>query len=168
MVRSSRAAVDSGRRHSIQSQQPDNGWLGDPSANRRFAASRKCEGTSMKYMLLTYLDEQAWADLGDAQQQETMDECRPVVQELRSKGQLLGGAPLHPTSTATTVRVQEGKRLVTDGPFAETREQLGGYSLIDAQDLDEAISIAARFLGPSSIATIEIRPVMELEWLPTN
>lgn len=122
----------------------------------------------MKYMLLTYLDEQAWAKLGEAEQQSAMEDCMPVVGELKSKGQLLGGAPLHPTSTATTLRLREGKSLVTDGPFAETREQLGGYTLIDVEDLDAAIAIAARFLGKSSLATIEIRPVMELDWLPTN
>ena len=122
----------------------------------------------MKYMLLTYLDEQVWAKLGEAEQQRTMEECMPVVRDLTSKGQLLGGARLHPTSTATTLRVHEGKSLVTDGPFAETREQLGGYTLIDVPDLDEAIAIASRFLGTSSMATIEIRPVMELEGLPTN
>jgi hypothetical protein len=122
----------------------------------------------MKYMLLTYLDEQAWADLSEAERQRAMGECMPVVQDLQLKGQLLGGAPLHPTSTATTIRLREGKRLVTDGPFAETREQLGGYTLIDAPDLDEAIAIAGRFLGTSSMATIEIRPVVELEGLPTN
>lgn len=122
----------------------------------------------MKYMLLTYLDEQAWAKLDEAEQQRAMDECMPVVRDLTSRGQLLGGAPLHPTSTATTVHLHEGKRLVTDGPFAETREQLGGYTLIDVQDLDEAIAIAARFLGTSSMAKIEVRPVMELPWLPTN
>jgi hypothetical protein len=119
-------------------------------------------------MLLTYLDEQAWAKLGEAHQRKEMAECIPVVQDLQSKGQLLGGAPLHPTSTATTIRFREGKRLVTDGPFAETREQLGGYTLIDAPDLDEAIAIAERFLGTSSRAAIEIRPVVELEWLPAN
>jgi hypothetical protein len=117
----------------------------------------------MKYLLLTYLDEQAWAQLGEVGQRQAMEQCAPVVRELKSKGLLLGGAPLHPTSTATTVRVQQGRRLVTDGPFAETREQLGGYSLLEAQNLDEAIAIAGRLLGASSIATIEIRPVVELE-----
>jgi hypothetical protein len=83
------------------------------------------------------------------------------VQSLLASGKLLDGAPLHPTSTATTLRVKGGKRLVTDGPYAETREQLGGYTLIEAQDLDEAIEIAAGFLGDSDLATIEVRPVVE-------
>jgi hypothetical protein len=122
----------------------------------------------MKYMLLTYLNEQAWAQLGQAEQDKAMEECMPVVRDLTAKGQLLGGAPLHPTSTATSVCLRDGKKLVTDGPFAETREQLGGYTLIDVENLDEAIGIAIRFLGTSSLATIEIRPVMELEGLPTN
>jgi hypothetical protein len=80
----------------------------------------------------------------------------------------LGGAPLHPTSTATTVSVRNGKRVVTDGPFVETREQLGGYALIDAKDLDEAIAIAAGFLGANSMSSIEIRPVVELPGLRTH
>jgi hypothetical protein len=122
----------------------------------------------MKYMLLTYLNEQAWAQLGQAEQDKAMEECMPVVRDLMVKRQLLGGAPLHPTSTATSVCLRDGKKLVTDGPFAETREQLGGYTLIDVDNLDEAIEIATRFLGTSSLATIEIRPVMELEGLPTN
>jgi hypothetical protein len=122
----------------------------------------------MKYILLTYLNEQAWAQLGQAEQDKAMEECMPVVRDLTAKGQLLGGAPLHPTSTATSVCLRDGKKLVTDGPFAETREQLGGYTLIDVENLDEAIGIAIRFLGTSSLATIEIRPVMELEGLPTN
>src|SRR6266550_3335635 len=100
----------------------------------------------MHYLLLTYLDEQQWLALTEAQQKEEMAKCEPHIQRLLGSGKLLGGAPLHPTSTATTVRVQAGKRLVTDGPYAETREQLGGYSLIEAKDLDEAIEIAAGFM----------------------
>ncbi len=76
-------------------------------------------------------------------------------------------APLQPTSTATSVRVRDGKRVVTDGPFAETREQLGGYFLVDARDLDEAIGIAARIPG-SRFGTVEIRPVMEIPGLPSE
>jgi hypothetical protein len=120
----------------------------------------------MKYILLTYLDEQKWLALTEAQQQEEMARCEPHVQRLGSSGKLLDGAPLHPTSTATTVRVHQGKRLVTDGPFAETREQLGGYTLIEASDLDEAIDIAAGFLGDDSWVTIEVRPVLDLTGLP--
>ena len=122
----------------------------------------------MKYMLLTYLHETAWLSLSEAEQQEMMAECAPHVEQLLANGKFLGGAPLHPTSTAATVRLRDGKRLVTDGPFAETREQLGGYTLIDAKDFDEAIGIAAGFLGTRGPAIIEIRPVVELKGLPTH
>jgi hypothetical protein len=122
----------------------------------------------MKYMLLTYLDEQAWAKLSEPEQQQEMNKCAPHVQTLLESGKFLGGAPLHPTSMAATVSVRNGKRLVTDGPFAETREQLGGYTLIEAKDIDEAKAIAAGFLGTGSMATIEVRPIVELAGLPTN
>ena len=122
----------------------------------------------MKYMLLTYLDEKAWTSLSEAEQQQMMAECTPHVEQLLASKKFLGGAPLHPTSTAATVRLRDGKRLVTDGPFAETREQLGGYTLIDAKDMTEAISIAADFLGAKSPSIIEIRPVVELQGLPTH
>ena len=122
----------------------------------------------MKYMLLTYLDEKAWTSLSEAEQQQMMAECTPHVEQLVASKKFLGGAPLHPTSTAATVRLRDGKRLVTDGPFAETREQLGGYTLIDAKDMTEAISIAADFLGTKSPSIIEIRPVVELQGLPTH
>jgi hypothetical protein len=116
----------------------------------------------MKYLLLTYLDEQKWLGLSEADQHAELARCEPHVQRLMSSGKILGGAPLHPTSTATTVRVQAGKRLVTDGPFAETREQLGGYTLVEATDLDEAIEMAAGFLGEGSWVSIEVRPVVDL------
>jgi hypothetical protein len=122
----------------------------------------------MKYMLLTYLDEKAWMSLGEAEQQRIMGECMPHVEQLLASGTFLGGAPLHPTSTAATVRVRDGKPLVTDGPFAETREQLGGYTLIEAKDQDEAIRIAAGFLGTSSPSIIEVRAVAEVKGLPTH
>lgn len=122
----------------------------------------------MKYMLLTYLDEKAWTSLSEAEQEQIMTECMPHVEQLLASKKFLGGAPLQPTSTAATVRVRDGKRLVTDGPFAETREQLGGYTLIDAKDLDEAISIAGGFLGTKSPAVIEIRAVVERKGVPTH
>ena len=121
----------------------------------------------MKYMLLTYLDENAWLAMSKAEQQAEMAKCEPHVQRLAGTGKLLDGAPLHPTSTATTIRVKEKKRLVTDGPFAETREQIGGYFLIDATDQDEAIDIAGRIPG-ARIGTVEVRPVREVEGLPEN
>ena len=122
----------------------------------------------MTYMLLTYLSEKAWADLGEAEQQRLMHACDPHVQQLRESGKFLAGAPLHPTTTATTIRSRDGQRLVTDGPFVETREQLGGYTLIDAKDLDEAIAIAWGFARNSSLVTIEIRPVNEMKDLPSH
>jgi hypothetical protein len=119
----------------------------------------------MKYMLLTYLDENTWQALSKEQQQAEMQSCEPHVKKLLAAGKILDGAPLHATSTATTVRVKQGKRLVTDGPFAETREQLGGYTIIQAADLDEAIDIAAGFLGDGGgmPVTIEVRPVVEYQ-----
>ncbi|HZP86671.1 MAG TPA: YciI family protein [Burkholderiales bacterium] len=109
-------------------------------------------------MLLIYFDETA---LPEDERQSCYDESLRLIEELRTKGQYIAASPLHPTSTATSVRVREGKRLVTDGPFAETREQLGGYYLVDARDLDEAINIAAR-IPMSRKGTVEVRPVIEL------
>src|SRR4026209_1276729 len=116
----------------------------------------------MRYMLLIYLEEQA---LGEAERQKCYVESAQLAQEIHARGQFLAAAPLHPTSTATSIRVRDGKQLVTDGPFAETREQLGGYFLINARNLDEAIGIAGRIPG-ARIGTVEIRPVMELAGLP--
>ena len=113
----------------------------------------------MKYMLLTYLDENAWQALSPEQQQAEMQQCEPHVKKLLAAGKILDGAPLHPTSTATCVRVKQGKRLVTDGPFAETREQLGGYYLVEAKDLDAALAIAARIPG-AKVGSIEVRPIL--------
>ena len=118
----------------------------------------------MKYMLLVYLDEQA---MTDTEREHCYVESAQLAQQLNSSGQYLDASPLHPISTATSVRVREGKRFVTDGPFAETREQLGGYYLIDAHDLDEAIRIAER-VPPARFGTVEIRPVMEIDGLPPN
>lgn len=116
----------------------------------------------MKYMLLTYLDEKAWLALTPEQQKREMDACAPHIEKLLAQKKIIAGAPLHPTSTATTVRYREGKRLLTDGPFAETREQLGGYTIIEANDLDDAIAIASGFVGTSSLASIEVRPIVDL------
>lgn len=118
----------------------------------------------MKYMLLVYLNEQA---LSDTEREHCYVESAQLTQQLNVSGQYLGASPLHPVSTATSVRVRDGKRLVTDGPFAETREQLGGYYLVDASDLDEAIRIAER-IPPARFGTIEIRPVMEISGLPEH
>ncbi len=118
----------------------------------------------MKYMMLVYLDEQA---MSETEREHCYVESAQLTRELNASGQYLDASPLCPISTATSVRVRDGKRLVTDGPFAETREQLGGYYLIDATDLDEAIRIAER-VPPARFGTIEIRPVMEIAGLPTN
>ncbi len=118
----------------------------------------------MKYLLLVYGDEKA---LSETERERCYAESVQLAHQIKSGGQYLATAPLHPTSTATSVRMRDGKRLVTDGPFAETREQLGGYFLIDAKDLDEAIGIAARIPG-ARWGTIEIRPVMEIAGLPTD
>ena len=116
----------------------------------------------MKYMLLIYQDEQV---LSETERQACYVESTALAHDLKSNGQFLATAPLQPVSTATSVRIRDGKRVVTDGPFAETREQLGGYFLIDARDLDEAIGIAARIPGARK-GTVEIRPVIEIEGLP--
>jgi hypothetical protein len=118
----------------------------------------------MKYMLLVYLDEQA---MTDAEREHCYVKSAQLTQDLNSSGQYVDASPLHPVATATSVRVREGKRLITDGPFAETREQLGGYYVIEASDLDEAIGIAER-VPPAQFGTVEIRPVLEIDGLPTN
>ncbi|MGO4882504.1 MAG: YciI family protein [Bryobacteraceae bacterium] len=116
----------------------------------------------MRYMLLIYGEEQAWTD---AERQSCYVESTQLVQQIHANGNYLASAPLQSVSTATSVRIRDGKRLVTDGPFAETREQLGGYYLIDARDLDEAIAIAAR-IPAARKGTVEIRPVIEIGGLP--
>jgi hypothetical protein len=123
------------------------------------------EGASqMKYMLLIYLDEQS---LNEGEREQCYEESTQLAHDLQAKGQYLAAAPLYPTSTATSVQVREGKRLVTDGPFAETREQLGGYFLVEAKDLDEALGIAAR-IPIARRGTVEVRPVIEMPGLPEN
>jgi hypothetical protein len=118
----------------------------------------------MKYMLLIYLDEQS---LDDAYREQCYGESAQLARDLHASGHYVSANPLHPTATATSVRVRDGKRLVTDGPFAETREQLGGYFLIDAKDLDEALRIAARIPGARR-GTVEVRPILEIAGLPTG
>ena len=118
----------------------------------------------MKYMLLVYLDEHA---LNEAERLKCYRESARLAQDLNNSGRYIDASPLHFTSMATSVRLRGGKRLVTDGPFAETREQLGGYYLIDATNLDEAIGIAAR-VPVANVGTVEIRPVMEIPGLPAE
>jgi len=114
----------------------------------------------MKYMLLIYNEENAWPKFSEAQRQGFMGEFMKFTQQIQSAGQYVSGSQLQPTSAATSVRVRDGKRLVTDGPFAETREQLGGYYLIEAKNLDEAIAIAARIPSVSA-GTVEVRQLVE-------
>jgi hypothetical protein len=116
----------------------------------------------MKYMLLIYMGENV---MSEPEREKCYKDSTDLAIELNNNGQYLSANPLQPVATATTVRVREGKRLVTDGPFAETREQLGGYFLVDAKDLDQAISIAARIPGARK-GTVEIRPVFEIPNLP--
>jgi hypothetical protein len=119
----------------------------------------------MKYMLLIYADENVWTE---PERQECYGESAQLCQSLAHQGQYISASPLQSVTTATSVRVREGKRLVTDGPFAETREQLGGYFMIEARDLDEAIDIAGRIPGARK-GTVEIRPVVDLgEMLPAS
>lgn len=116
----------------------------------------------MKYMLLIYLEEQS---LDEVEREHCYVESTQLAHQLKSDGQFLATSPLQPTSMATSVRIRDGKRLVTDGPFAETREQLGGYFLVEAKDLDQAIGIAGRIPG-ARWGTVEIRPVIEIPGLP--
>ena len=118
----------------------------------------------MKYTMLIYLDEAA---LSEAERAKCYQESAQYAQELHSGGRYLAAVPLHPTSTATSVRVRDDKRMVTDGPFAETREQLGGFFLVEAKDLDEAIEIASR-IPAGRWGTVEIRPVVEIGGLPAG
>ena len=116
----------------------------------------------MKYMILIYSDENAWTD--DERERCFADSIQ-LTHDLHARGMYAGGSPLESVAMAASVRVREGKRLVTDGPFAETREQLGGYIMIEAADLDEAIQVAGRIPGARK-GTVEVRPVMELPGLP--
>ena len=112
----------------------------------------------MKFMLMIYHDEATWDALTESERQEIYREYRELIEELEPKGSYLVGDELQPTETARTVRVREGKPMITDGPFAETREQLGGFFLIEAADANEANAIAAR-IPSARMGSIEVRPV---------
>jgi len=114
----------------------------------------------MQYLLLIYEDENVLHGRDEKSREAFMAEYRDFTQSIRDGGQFVAGDALQPTSTATSVRVRDGKTLTTDGPFAETKEQLGGYYLVDARDLDEALSIAAR-IPSARFGTIEVRPIWE-------
>ncbi|GJL52285.1 YciI family protein [Candidatus Nitrospira salsa] len=118
----------------------------------------------MKYMLLIYGDEQS---LNETERQDCYVESTQLAHQLKSAGQYLAANPLHPTTMATSIQVRNGKRLVTDGPFAETREQLGGYFLVEVGNLDEAMAIAEK-IPMARKGTVEVRPVIEIPGLPTE
>jgi hypothetical protein len=115
------------------------------------------EEMSMRYMLLIYMQGQP---LNETEREHCYAESTQLARDLEAPGQFISAAPLQPVSAATSVRVRDGKQMVTDGPFAETREQLGGYFMIDAKDLNEAIGVAARIPG-ARFGTVEVRPVIE-------
>jgi len=116
----------------------------------------------MKYMLAIYANETEWSELGDEGRRVMYEEYAAVSEELAGRGMMIDGAELRPTTAATTVRIRDGRTLVTDGPFAETKGQLGGYYVIDAKDADEALAIAARIPGAQH-GSIEVRPVVVFE-----
>jgi hypothetical protein len=115
----------------------------------------------MQYLLLIYGAEKAWDAMSDAERATMYTEYRSFSTDIGKSGHYIGGNPLQPTHTATTVQVRDGKTSITDGPFAETREQLGGYYLVEAKDLDEATRLAARIPG-ARIGSIEVRPIMPI------
>ena len=123
------------------------------------------DGSGSPYMLLCYDDEQAWNEAGPEAMQAAMKEAVQLTHQLNAAGQYVSASPLHPVSTATSVRIRNGKRMVTDGPFAETREFLGGYYLFLAKDLDEATSLAAKHSG-ARVGTVEVRRIFEMSEMP--
>ncbi|HKY31354.1 MAG TPA: YciI family protein [Candidatus Polarisedimenticolia bacterium] len=119
----------------------------------------------MRYLLLVHHDEGAWAARDEAERQRALEESVALIHALRAEGRHVHAAPLHPTAAATSVRVRDGRRLVTDGPFAETREQLAGYFLVEAGSREEAVALAAR-IPAARWGTVEVRPVREVPGLP--
>jgi hypothetical protein len=118
----------------------------------------------MQYLLLIYNAESNWAALSEAETDKVRQDFGTFTQQIIASGNYVGGNELHPVSKATTVRVKDGKKLITDGPFAETKEQLGGYYLIEAADLDEATAIAAR-IPSAHMGPIEVRPIVPMQRL---
>jgi hypothetical protein len=121
----------------------------------------------MQYMLLVHHDEEAFMKLSEETRQRLLDESIELTHQLHANGQYVSASPLEPTSTAAIVRVRDGKPTVTDGPFVETKEQLAGYFLINAKDLNEAILIANRVPG-ARIGTVEVRPLRMITGLPNE
>src|SRR5262245_35446786 len=121
----------------------------------------------MQYLLLIYDDEKIWNDMPKADRHEYIGDYMHFTRDIKASGHLKAGDALHPPSTATTVRIRKGAIQRTDGPFAETKEQLGGYYLIEAKDLDEATKIAAR-IPSARLGSIEIRPVVDFTKGETN
>jgi len=119
----------------------------------------------MKYILLVHHNEDNFARLPETEQHQMREESVRLANQIHAKSQYVDAAPLQPTAMTTCVRVREGKPIVTDGPFVETREHLGGYYLVDVKDLDEAIAIAGRIPG-ARLGAVEIRPVVNLPGLP--
>lgn len=119
----------------------------------------------MKYILLVHHNEDNFARMPESQQRQMRDESVRLANDIHANGQYVDAAPLQPTSKTTSVRVRDGNPVVTDGPFVETREHLGGYYLVDVRNLDEAVDIAARIPG-ARLGAVEIRPVVELPGLP--
>jgi hypothetical protein len=115
----------------------------------------------MQYMLLIYNDENVWARIPDEERNGIIGEYFALTSAMKERGAWQAGAPLQPTITATTVRVRDGENVMTDGPFAETKEQLGGYYLVEADSVDEALEWAAR-IPSARYGAIEVRPVMEV------
>jgi hypothetical protein len=115
----------------------------------------------MKYLCLVYYDEKKMQQMSQQEWDNLNQECMGCVEDLTHSGHFLDGAPLLPTDTATTLRMRDNKALVTDGPFAETKEQLAGYYLLEARDLNEAIRLAEK-IPPARYGCVEIRPVREL------
>src|SRR5215470_985394 len=121
----------------------------------------------MKYMLLVHHDEETFSKFSETKRQQMLDESVQLTHQLHADGKYLSASPLHQASTAAVVRVREGKKFVTDGPFAETREQIAGYFLIRAKDFDDAVNIAARVPG-ARIGTVEVRQVKEVPGLAAD
>ena len=113
----------------------------------------------MKYLCLIYEDEVQWESMPKADAEKMFGEYHAYTEDIRKSGHMIGGEALQPTQTATTVRVRNGKVSTTDGPFAETKEQLGGYYLVEAKDLNDAIQVAARIPGART-GSVEVRPIL--------